>query len=157
MDGLAELLNDTPFVLDMGIEVLEAADGTATGRLELAEKHSSVPGGGVAHGGVTYALADTVGGAAAISLAGEPTPTIDMRIDYLAPAETDLRAEATVVRAGGTVTTVSIRITDADGTHVADAQGTFKSAGGTETSVWGTPTAAESADRSGHDSRQNNG
>lgn len=157
MDGLAELLNGTPFVSELGIEVLDAADGVATGRLELADRHSSVPGGGVAHGGVTYALADTVGGAAAISLAGEPTPTIDMRIDYLAPAKSDLRAEATVVRAGGTVTTVSIRITDADDTHVADAQGTFKSAGGTKTSAWGTPTDAESADQTEDNSRQDRG
>jgi acyl-coenzyme A thioesterase PaaI-like protein len=45
----------------LGIELLEADDGRAVGRFELAAEHSSNPRTLVAHGGVTYALADTVG------------------------------------------------------------------------------------------------
>lgn len=96
-----------------------------------------MPGREIAHGGVTYALADTVGGAAVISLHHKPTPTVDMRIDYLAPATTDLRAEAEVVRDGRSVSTADVRVEGADGTHVADARGTFKTGGGEDGGPWG--------------------
>ncbi|MGM0604231.1 MAG: PaaI family thioesterase [Halobacteriota archaeon] len=148
MDGLTELLNDTPFVSEMGIELTAAADGKATGRLTLRARHSSVPGRQIAHGGVAYALADTVGGAAVLSLHGKPTPTIDMRIDYLAPAQTDLHARAEVVRDGGSVTVVDVHVRDTEGTRVAEARGAYKTSGGNGDTAWGNPTAesGEAAD-----------
>ncbi len=48
-----------------------------------------------------YSLVDTVGGAAVISQSGTVSPTVDMRIDYLAPATADLRTEAEVIRTAG--------------------------------------------------------
>ena len=134
---VADLLNGMPFADLLDIDVVEAADGRAVAELPLREEHSSVPGREIAHGGVTYALADTVGGAAVISLHHKPTPTVDMRIDYLAPATTDLRAEAEVVRDGRSVATADVRVEGADGTHVADARGTFKTGGGEAGGAWG--------------------
>ena len=141
---VAALLNEMPYVALLGIDVVEAADGYAVAELPLREEHSSVPGRRVAHGGVTYALADTVGGAAVISLHHEPTPTVDMRVDYLAPATTDLRAEAEVVRDGRSVATADVCVTDADGTTVATARGTFKTGGGEDGGVWGDPALEDS-------------
>ncbi|WP_313692001.1 PaaI family thioesterase [Halorarum halobium] len=135
--SVADLLNGMPFADLLGIEVVEATDGYAEAELPLREEHSSVPGREIAHGGITYALADTVGGASVISLHHKPTPTVDMRIDYLAPATTDLRAEAEVVRDGRSVATADVRIEDVDGTHVADARGTFKTGGGEDGGAWG--------------------
>ena len=132
---VADLLNGLPFVQHMGIEVTEAAEGYAVAELELREQHTSVPDGPVAHGGVPYALADTAGGAAVISLHHRPTPTIDMRIDYHAPATDDLRAEAEVIRDGSAVASADVRIDDADGTHVASARGVFKT-GGDSSGPW---------------------
>jgi uncharacterized protein (TIGR00369 family) len=80
----------------------------------------------MAHGGVTFTLADTVGGAALVSLVDQPVPTIDMRIDYLAAGTGDLRAEADVVRQGGDVGTVDVSIYDEDDQHVAEARGVYK-------------------------------
>jgi len=142
--SVADLLNGMPFADHLGMEVVEAADGRAVVELPMREELSSVPGRRIAHGGVTYALADTAAGAAVISLHHKPTPTVDMRMDYLAPATTDLRAEATVVRDGGSVATAEVTIEDVDGTHVADARGTFKTGGGGDGGAWGVTPGDDS-------------
>jgi uncharacterized protein (TIGR00369 family) len=134
---LSELFDGMPFTDHLGVELVEAADGHAVGRLELAPEHSSNPDGMIAHGGVTAALADTIGGAAAVSANGGVTPTIDMRVDYLAPATGGtLHAEAEVVRNGSNVATVEVDVTDDDGTDIATATGTFKVGGGDGDSAW---------------------
>jgi uncharacterized protein (TIGR00369 family) len=143
---LAEIFNSLPFVEHLGIEVTEVGEGRAEGRLEFRPEHSSVPGGQVAHGGVTYALADTIGGVAVASLDPAPTPTIDMRIDYLSPATDDLHASAEVLRAGGNVATVEVTVRDAEGSRVADATGVYKTTGADGDSPWeagADPSAVE--------------
>ena len=127
-----------PFAAELGIELDEASDGHAEGRLPLREEHSSNPGRTIAHGGVTYSLADTVGGAAVVSKSESVSPTIDMRIDYLAPATGDLRAVADVVRFGGSVATVDIEVYDVDENerHVATARGVYKIGGQGEETPW---------------------
>ena len=132
-----EAFEQMPFNDHLGIELLEAEDGRAVGRLELAAEHSSNPRTLVAHGGVTYALADSVGGAAAVSVNRGVTPTVDMRIDYLAPATGgELLAEASLVRNGDGVATVEVEVTDGDGTAVATASGTYKTGGGKGGGAW---------------------
>lgn len=134
---LAELFDRMPFNDHVGIELLEAADGQAVGRLELEPVHSSNPDRLVAHGGVTYSLADTVAGAAVISANRSVTPTIDMRIDYHAPATGgELRAEARVLRDGDSVSPVEVEVTDGEGTTIATARGTYKTGGGEGDSAW---------------------
>ena len=131
-----EAFERMPFNDHLGIELLEAEDGRAVGRLELAVEHSSNPETLVAHGGATYALADTVGGAAAVSVNHTVTPTVDMRIDYLAPATgEELVAEAELVRNGDGVAAVEVDVTDGEGTTVATARGTYKT-GGEEGGAW---------------------
>ncbi|WP_435344577.1 PaaI family thioesterase [Haloarchaeobius sp. HRN-SO-5] len=125
-----------PYAEHLGIEVTEAEDGYARGRLELSEEHSSVPGKVIAHGGVVHSFADHVAGAAVISLNFTPTPTIDIRIDHLAPATDDLIAEAEVVDDGATVARVDVEVTDVTGTSVATARGVYKTAGGDDGSAW---------------------
>lgn len=135
--SLEEILTHMPFAEHLDIEVVDAADGQATATLDLADYHSSVPGRSIAHGGVAYALADTVGGAAVISLHYTATPTIDMRMDYLAPATTDLVAEAEVVRDGGSVAVADVTVHDTEGTEVAAARGTYKTSGAADETAWG--------------------
>lgn len=134
---LTEMFAHMPFNNHLGIELLEAEDGYAVGELELSEEHSSNPNQLVAHGGVAYSLADTVGGAAVMSANFTVTPTINMRMDYLAPATGGrLRATAEVIRNGDSVATVSVDVTDADGTDIATARGTYKTGGGDGGSAW---------------------
>lgn len=134
---LADIMNAMPFAEHLGIEVTEIGDGYAEATLTLGDEHSSVPGRHIAHGGVAYALADTVGGAAVMSRHYVPTPTVDMRIDYLAPVQTDLTATADVVRDDGHTAVAAVDVYDADERKVARARGVFKTGGGEGETPWG--------------------
>jgi len=118
---------EMPFADLLGVELTEAADGHAEGYLEMREALSWNADRLMAHGGVTFTLADTVGGAALVSEVDQPVPTIDMRIDYLDAGTGDLRAEADVVRVGGDVGTVDVEVYAVeDDALVADARGVYK-------------------------------
>lgn len=135
MDDLVALLNDMPFTSRLGVEVLEADRGAASARLEMDDWHSSTEVGRVAHGGVTYSLADTAGGAAVMSLNSPPCPTVDMRIDYLSPATDDLLATAEVIRDGGSLSTVQVEVAES-GEPIARAHGVYKTDGAGGTTPW---------------------
>jgi len=124
---IESFFEEMPFADLLGVEVTEAADGHAEGQLEMREELSWNADQLMAHGGVTFTLADTVGGAALVSLVDQPVPTIDMRIDYLDAGTGDLYAEADVVRCGGDVGTVDVDVfTAEDDTLIADARGVYK-------------------------------
>ncbi|MFC6837481.1 PaaI family thioesterase [Halomarina ordinaria] len=136
-----------PFAEHLGIELETVGEGRAVGRVELREHHSSNPEAMVAHGGVAYALADTIAGAAVVDLTGAVTPTIDMRIDYLAPATGEcLRAEAAVVRTGGSVATVDVTVTDGADTRIAEARGVYKTGDVTGETPWTAGVEASADD-----------
>ena len=134
--ALKQLVNSMPFAEHLGIEVTEVGDGHAEGRLSVGDHLRSSNNGEVVHGGGTYALADTVGGAAVISLSRDVSPTVDMRIDYLAPVTDDITATADVIRYGSDLAMVRIRIHDEDDNRVATAQGTYKTGGQGEQTPW---------------------
>jgi uncharacterized protein (TIGR00369 family) len=116
-----------PFADLLGIEVTTVKDGHAEGRIEMREELSWNEDRVRAHGGVTFTLADTVGGAALVSLVDQPVPTIDMRIDYLEAGTGDLYAEADVVREGGDIGVADVDVFAADDdTQIADARGVYK-------------------------------
>mgnify|MGYP000471764399 CR=1 FL=1 len=134
---IADRFTAMPFADLVGVEVTEAADGHAAGTVEMRPELSSIAGRTVAHGGVTYTLADTVGGAAVISRTLDVAPTIDMRIDYVSPATTDLFAEAEVLRLGGNVGVADVEVTDEDDQRVATARGVYKTGGTGDGTPWG--------------------
>lgn len=115
-----------PFASHLGIAVTAADDGHAEGHVPMREELSWNRDRMMAHGGVTFTLADTVGGAALVSLVDQPVPTIDMRIDYLEAGTGDLHATADVVREGGSVGVVDVEVVAADETPVADVRGVYK-------------------------------
>jgi uncharacterized protein (TIGR00369 family) len=117
---------EMPFAELVGVEVTAAADGHAEGRVEMREELSWNADRVMAHGGVTFTLADVIGGAALVSEVDQPVPTIDMRIDYLNAGTGDLDAVADVVRLGGDVGVVDVDVSAGDGTQVADARGVYK-------------------------------
>ena len=122
---IEEFFETMPFADLVGIEVTEAADGHAEGRVEMRDDLSWNRERHQAHGGVTFTLADTVGGAALVSMVDQPVPTIDMRIDYLSAGTGDLTAEADVVRVGGDVGVVDINVFVGEA-HAASARGVYK-------------------------------
>jgi uncharacterized protein (TIGR00369 family) len=64
------------------------------------------------HGGIIAALIDLAGGVVLFRDLGVPTPTIDMRIDYIRPAlaELDLVARARAKNVGSTVAYVDAEV-----------------------------------------------
>jgi uncharacterized protein (TIGR00369 family) len=136
MNDITDIMEYIPFARHLGIEVTDAEEGYAKGQLELTDELSSNPGHLIAHGGVAFALADTVGGAAVVSLNYTVTPTIDMRIDYLNPATTDLIAEAEVIRNGDSVAVADINVRDQNDTEIATARGVYKTGGSQGSSPW---------------------
>ncbi len=122
---LADLFSRLPYVEMMGMEVVEAEDGYAEVAVEMKDEFSSNPTRHVAHGAVPYALADTAGGAAVVSLTHGPSPTVDMRIDYLEPMTGDARAEAEVTRLGQSTAVVDAVVLQED-SEIALARGVYK-------------------------------
>jgi uncharacterized protein (TIGR00369 family) len=128
-----------PYYETIGIGIDEVEPGYATGRLPVTEAISASATAVVAHGGAIASLADSVG-YWAVSAANDfaTTPTIDLRMDYLAPATEDLTATATVARNGSSVGLVDVDVETAD-TLVAVGRGTFKAGGGEGESAWDGP------------------
>jgi len=122
---LHEAFATSPFMQLLGIELLKAGDGRATGHVEFREELSAVPGGAFVQGGLVFTLADALAGAAIATRTGQRSVTVDMRIDYLSPAVTDLHAEAVVRWMGDSIAVVDVEVTDTDDEPVATARGTF--------------------------------
>lgn len=123
---IEEFFEQMPFADLLGIEVTEAAGEHAEGRVTVTEELSWNEDTVMAHGGVTFTLADTVGGAALVSAVDQPVPTVDMRIDYLAAGSGDLHAVADVVRCGSDVGVVDVDVFDAGDELIANARGVYK-------------------------------
>ncbi|WP_435076736.1 PaaI family thioesterase [Halococcus sp. AFM35] len=123
---IESFFEEMPFADLLGVEVTEASDGHAEGHIEMREELSWNADRMMAHGGVTFTLADTVGGAALVSLTDQPVPTVDMRIDYLEAGTGDLHATADIVREGGSIGVVDVEVFTGDGTPIADVRGVYK-------------------------------
>lgn len=130
-DDTAAYVNDMPATRFFNMTITEARDGVATGELPFDPELSFDRGEhAVMHGAATFALADNVGAAAVISEFDElvPAVTIDLRIDYLGAARTDLHAEARVRRFGRAVSVADAVVEDTEGNEVALARGSYRTA-----------------------------
>jgi uncharacterized protein (TIGR00369 family) len=89
--------------------------------------------GGTIHGGVAATLIDTAGGIVQRTAFEDPlsggVATVNLNANYLRPATGDLRAEATIVRSGGSIGVSDMTVTsEADGetAEVVVGQGSFR-------------------------------
>lgn len=117
-----------PFHRSLGLEIEGVSEGAATVELSLTREHSSMDETMVAQGGVVFTLADFCGGLTLISTDESivASPTIDMRIDYLRPATSDLRAEGSVLRIGNHAGVADVEVRDEASKSVARARGVYK-------------------------------
>ena len=103
-----------PFNQFLGFTVTDLREGYARIEVPIKPQYIGDPYRPALHGGLTSALADTVGGIAAFTML-EPdqrVSTVDMRVDYLRPASVDapLIGEGTILRMGNRVAVTEMKI-----------------------------------------------
>ena len=117
---------DRPFYRHLGIEVIEAVDGSALVRMP-AQLHLGNARGDV-HGGAIAALLDAALSSAARAASPPSTgvTTIQFSTHFLAPGRGNLMARARTVRNGRTIVTAEGVVTDEAGDLVAQALGSWR-------------------------------
>lgn len=121
-DALALAGRDT-FTRDLGIEVIEAAQGRAVTRVRVEERHVNF--NGVCHGGLTFTLADAAFGYACNSH-GVMSAGIDIHMMYNTAARVGdvLTATAVEIARSAKLSNYRIDVVRADGTLIAGMSGT---------------------------------
>ena len=77
------------------------------------------------HGGVIAAMCDIAAHAAVAVRLGDFAPTIDLRVDYLAPARGDLVAKGKLLRLGRSIGRADVEVADPSGKLVAVGRAVF--------------------------------
>ncbi len=122
MDVLRRFIEKDSFARHNGIEILEACEGRAKGRMVIKQSHLN--SAGTLHGGAIFALADAVFSAASNSH-GTLAMAINVSISYFKALKGGtLYAEAEEVSLNPRLGTYLIRVTDETGKMVALFQGT---------------------------------
>lgn len=145
-EELARAATDRPFAAELimgrlipfnnllGLEIVEVTPTSARLKLPFRRDHVGDPFRPALHGGALAMLADSTGGTLVIAATSheDKVSTLDMRIDYLNPANLeDTFADATLVRLGGRAAVVRIHIWQADESepdgrrHVADSTAVY--------------------------------
>jgi uncharacterized protein (TIGR00369 family) len=107
-------------------EAVDVASGIVVVRLPYRPEFGLAREGYAFHGGVLAALVDITGHAAIALEVGHVSPTIDLRIDYLAAAlGTELIASGRVLQAGGSIARADVEVRDRRGSVVVTGRGTF--------------------------------
>ena len=124
----AILKRPAPAAVVMGQELLDVDVEAGTVRAAYAASDQLANRFGAIHGGMTAAMLDDV-----ISLAaglviewGQITPTLEMKVSYIAQAKPNTRilAEARTIRRGGTVIFLEADLKDETGKLLATASST---------------------------------
>jgi uncharacterized protein (TIGR00369 family) len=116
----------------LGVELVEAADGECTMRLEAGEQHSNPMG--TIHGGILCDIADAAMGMAFFSTLddSESFTTLELKINFLRPFWTGtLLARGKVISRGKTVGLTECRVVDAQERLIAHATSTVMALRGT--------------------------
>ncbi len=110
----------------LGMAIDEAGEGRARASVEISDAHLNP--NGVVHGAVLFALVDTGMGKATMSVLpeGQFCATVDIQIRFIRAASAgSLVADVEVLKRGRNLVHLDARVTDADGTLIATAAGTF--------------------------------
>ncbi|UWQ19491.1 PaaI family thioesterase [Jannaschia sp. M317] len=109
----------------LGATIEEVAQGQVRIAAEVTPATGQQQGFG--HAGLTFSLADSAAGYAALTTLGSEweVVTSEFRISLLAPARGRLIATGRVVRPGRRLIAVAADVHGADGAHVATALGTM--------------------------------
>jgi len=129
-DAAGHLIDHVPFANALGIRIVSAKNGVVTAYVPYADHLVGDPDTGIVHGGVITAMLDNVCGSSVISALPEPQAiaTIDLRIDYMKPAEPglDIYCQTDCYRVTNTVAFVrGVAYTDTPDNPIAHCTGSF--------------------------------
>ena len=129
LEKVQELVTRAPYHKWLGLRVAAVHDDgielTATWREEWVVN----PDRRYTHGGVLATLIDLGADWAMARKTGRGVPTIDIRIDYHAPAMPgDLTVKGRIVRMGSQLSTSEAQVYDAQGKLLASGRGTYLTA-----------------------------
>jgi uncharacterized protein (TIGR00369 family) len=126
---VSRFIPTSPFSAELGIELIEIADGHARLRLPYSERVTTF--GDVVHGGAISTLVDVA--AMATAWAGAPLPdemrgaTVSLAIDFVGAARAEtLVADGKLLRRGRSLCHCEVDVTGEDGRLVAKALATYK-------------------------------
>lgn len=116
------MFDNDPFSQWMGMELVSVGPGACI--LRLTVRSDMLNGFGVAHGGITFSLADSAF-AFACNSHGRHAVSIHCTIEHVAPVHDRdvLTATASEEHLGNSLSNYAIRVTKADGTPVAFFRG----------------------------------
>jgi len=118
-------LRISPFQNFLRVELVRADNGSVVIRMPDRSELQRVPGSNQLHGGVVGALIDIAGSYAVELKTGSDAPTVDLRIDYLRSAASELIATAAVIKHGKTLCVADVEVRDEQKRLVAVGRGTF--------------------------------
>ncbi|KWV93781.1 PaaI family thioesterase [Erythrobacter sp. AP23] len=117
IEAAQAILQRSPFYAHLGIslDAIAVEEGKATFSIQAERHFARLPEGEQYHGGILLALADTAGAALLGMLYERPIATIDLRLDFMAPADGgELIANAVARQLGRTVNLVDIEIVNGE-------------------------------------------
>ena len=114
-----------PFPAHLGIEIISLETGRA--RLSLRHRLELTQGMGYIHGGAITSLCDTAVAVAIFTMLekGEQIVTIELKVNFLAPADSDIIAEAKILHKGRKTAVGEVDVTGKGGILVAKALVTY--------------------------------
>ena len=127
IDDMKALIAKAEFHKFLKMDVVAMTDeGTLTLKLPFDDAYTIFKKTGSYHGGIIASLVDVAGAMACSVVKGHPTPTANLRVDYLkSPVGCDLYADAAARRIGRGLGVADVTIRDANGTVYALGRGTF--------------------------------
>jgi acyl-CoA thioesterase len=116
------MFDKDPFSQWMGMELVSVGEGSCVLRMQV--RNEMLNGFGVAHGGITFSLADSAF-AFACNSSGRHTVSIHCTIEHIAAVyeNDELVATATEEHLGNTISNYAISIRKQDGSTVAHFRG----------------------------------
>ena len=118
----------------LGLLIDDLRPGWVRVRLPFRPEFVGDPFRKALHGGVISTVVDATAGAAALSTLpyGSRCSTVDMRVDYLLPAQAlELIAEGTVLRTGNSVAVINVDVFQGDNQRIAAGRAVYSLKPGT--------------------------
>lgn len=128
-EKLEKLLTSRPFHQWLGLSVINAGEGFVEIAAKWRPEWIVNTEGQYVHGGILASLVDVGADMSLFSYIGRGVPTIDLRVDYHAPARGDLRVVGKTIKYGKRVSVAQAEVFDNEGRLVASGRGVFHTGG----------------------------